>query len=171
MKQEDNNDGRTVVNHIYGFQFNGCNITNPTFQTLVQGGASDGMIAVPEPSGAASDRERASVAEPVAASESVSEPVPALPEALLTDEACRLRERLSKAGILDERWQPVGLSNAEKGVLASLLADRLGIGNLWQTFGSLWGMKPETLRTAYNRGMEQKRTGKFLERAKREMRG
>ena len=98
MKQEDNNDGRTVVNHIYGFQFNGCNITNPTFQTLVQGGASGGRVAVPEPSGAASDRERASVAEPVAASESVSEPVPALPEALLTDEACRLRERLSKAG-------------------------------------------------------------------------
>lgn len=153
MKEDDNKDRRTVVNHIYGFQFNGCSITNPTFQTLVPAGA-------PSASGASDGGGAAPSAS-----------VPALPEVLLTDEACRLRERLSKAGILDEGWQPVALSNAEKGVLASLLADRLGIGNLWQTFGTLWGMKPETLRTAYNRGMEQKRTGKFLERAKREMRG
>lgn len=63
------------------------------------------------------------------------------------------------------------LSNAEKGVLASLLARRLDIPNLWQVFGSLWGMKPETLRTACNKGMDQRRTAEFMERVKGVMEG
>lgn len=148
------NDGQqTVVNHIYGFQFNGCQITNPTFQTIMP---NDVSTDCPETKN--NPAQEAGQKEPGI-----------LPEPLRTTEAERVLERLCSAGILDGRWQPVGLSNAEKGVLASLLADRLGIGSLWQTFGDLWRMKPETLRTACNKGMEQKRTGEFLERVKRSL--
>ena len=38
MKEEK----QTVVNHIYGFQFNGCQMSNPTFQTVVRGDMNDG---------------------------------------------------------------------------------------------------------------------------------
>lgn len=83
--------------------------------------------------------------------------------------ARNLLRRLVQAGMLDEDWQPADLSNAEKGILAWLLARRLKIENQWQTFSALWGMKTETLRTAYNRGMDQRRTGQFMERVKKVM--
>lgn len=90
----------------------------------------------------------------------------ALPAALDTPRAKALLGRLVAAGLVDERWQPLSLSNAEKGVLASLLADRLDLSTPWQTFGGLWGMKSETLRSAYNLGMGQRKTAVFMERVK-----
>ncbi len=94
-----------------------------------------------------------------------------LPAVLGTPQAQALLGRLVAAGLVDERWQPLSLSNPEKGVLASLLADRLGVDNLWQTFGGLWGMKPETLRSACNLGMGQRKTMAFMERVKGVMEG
>lgn len=98
-------------------------------------------------------------------------PEAALPEALCTPLAETLRGRLADAGLVDGHWQPLSLSNAEKGVLASLLADRLEIGNHWKFFGRLWGMNSETLRTAYNKGMDQHRTADFMERVNRALKG
>lgn len=148
------NDGQqTVVNHIYGFQFNGCQITNPTFQTIMPNDVSTDCPETKNNPAQEAEQNESGI----------------IPASLRTTEAERVLERLRSAGIVDSRWQPVGLSNAEKGVLASLLADRLDIGCLWQTFGDLWRMKPETLRSAYNKGMEQKRTGEFLERVKRSL--
>lgn len=114
--------------------------------------------------------------EPVTAAERPSQPSEAaaeepLPEALRTPCAEALLARLVSAGLVDEGWQPLSLTGAEKGVLASLLAGRLDIATPWQTFGRLWGVKPETLRAACNKGMEQRRTGEFLERVKRVMEG
>ena len=88
---------------------------------------------------------------------------------LSTPLALEVMERMVSAGVLNEDWQPQGLSNAEKGVLASCLATRLDIAHVWQTFSALWGMKPETLRTAFNKGMEQRKTAAFLERVKKVM--
>ena len=85
---------------------------------------------------------------------------------LNSPDALALLERLRRAGVVDEAWRPVGLSSAEKGVLASYIAARLGIATPWQTFARLWGMRPDTLRAAYNKGMEQKKTARFLERVK-----
>ena len=87
---------------------------------------------------------------------------------LNSPDALALLERLRRAGVADEAWRPVGLSSAEKGVLASYIAARLGIATPWQTFARLWGMRPDTLRAAYNKGMEQKKTARFLERVKGE---
>lgn len=90
--------------------------------------------------------------------------VPKLPEALLTDKARALQGRLREAGLVDEGWMPVGLSNAEKGTLAEYLTERLDITAKWKLWGSLWGMNPETLRTAKARGLEQERTWAFRSR-------
>ena len=87
---------------------------------------------------------------------------------LNSPDALALLERLRRAGVADEAWRPVGLSSAEKGVLASYIAARLGIATPWRTFARLWDMRPDTLRAAYNKGMEQKKTARFLERVKGE---
>jgi hypothetical protein len=86
----------------------------------------------------------------------------AVPEVLLTDKARELHARLREAGMVDEGWQPVGLSNAERGMLVFQLAVRLDIQNQWQVFASLWGTTPGTLRSAYNKANEQRKTMSFI---------
>ena len=83
------------------------------------------------------------------------------PEVLCTPEARTLYSKLFQAGWLDEHWQPVGLSNAEKGTLIDYIAENLNIRSKWKFFGSLWNMDSETLRTSKARGLEQARTWKF----------
>lgn len=155
---ESKNDGQQpVVNNIYGFQFNGCRITNPTFQTLT------GSTRV------GTDEAETPEAEKMPVQEAEQKEPGILPEPLRTAEAQGVLERLRSAGILDGRWQPVGLSIAQKGVLASLLADRLEIKNLWKTFGGLWRMNSETLRTGCGKSMEQRRISVFRERVRKVM--
>ena len=89
-----------------------------------------------------------------------------LPEAFATAEARSLMGKLINGGLLDGHWQPAGLSNAEKGVLAQYLAGELNVKNQWQTFAALWGMKPETLRRAAAKAMEQKKSLVFQDRLK-----
>lgn len=149
---DSKNDGQQpVVNNIYGFQFNGCQITNPTFQTVMP--SSTGA----EKMEADGEQEAALLAD---------DP---LPEPLRTAEAQALLERMCSAGILDGRWQPVGLSITQKDVLASELADRLGIKHLWKTFGGLWHMNSETLRTGCGKSMDQRRISEFRERIRKVM--
>lgn len=98
--------------------------------------------------------------------EAKAEEETAVPPYLATEEASRLRERLERTGLVDAHWQPVGLTLAEKGVLVQYIAGQLGLDAQWQTFARLWGMKPETLRKAYGKGMEQRKTLTFLDRVK-----
>ena len=90
----------------------------------------------------------------------------AIPQTLDTPEARSLIRKLTDGQILDERWQPVNLSNAEKGILAQYLSAELDIRNQWQSFATLWGMKPETLRRAAAKAMEQKKSLVFQDRLK-----
>ena len=90
----------------------------------------------------------------------------AVPDVLASEEAKELLESLVDADMLTNDWQPVGLSATEKGELAMQLAMKLDISNVWQVFGSLWGMKPETLRAAFNRGRDQKKNATFQDRLK-----
>ena len=137
----------TIVHNYYGITFQNCSMPNATIQTISQPSA---------------DTRRAP---------DTPMPEATLPEALRTPLAETLRGRLADAGLVDGHWQPLSLSNAEKGVLASLLADRLEIGNHWKFFGRLWSMNSETLRTAYNKGMDQHRTADFMERVNRALKG
>ena len=42
----------------------------------------------------------------------------------------------------------------------------LYIQNQWQVFATLWGTTPGTLRSAYNRAIEQQKTMLFIEKLK-----
>lgn len=89
-----------------------------------------------------------------------------LPVELDTPQAEALFAKLRQARMMDEQMQPLDMSNAEKGILAFQLALRLNIQNLWQVFSTLWGTTPGTLRSAYNRANEQRKTLLFLEKLK-----
>lgn len=89
-----------------------------------------------------------------------------LPAELCSAKAGVLHDKLMDAGMLDEDWQPVGLSNAEKGLLVSYVSDRLGLSNQWKVFASLWGMKGETLRRSYNKALDQSKSLLFQDKLK-----
>ena len=105
----------------------------------------------------------AEVVEEVSSDENEILEKPVLPEILCTSDAEALLAKLHSAGIVDEMWQPIGLSNAEKGTLIEYIADKLGIRNKWKFFGNLWHTDSETLRTSKARGLEQDKTWKFRE--------
>ena len=86
---------------------------------------------------------------------------PSLPEILCTPQAEALHAKLRNAGCVDERWNPVGLSNAEKGTLAEYLSEKLGIHSHWKFFSRLWNVNSETLRTSKARGLDQGKTWDF----------
>ena len=86
---------------------------------------------------------------------------PLLPEILCTHQAQSWLAKLRHAGIVDELWKPVELSNAEKGTLAEYLSEKLDIHCHWKFFGSLWNINSETLRTSKARGLEQEKTWNF----------
>ena len=87
-----------------------------------------------------------------------------LPDALCTPQAEALLAKLCDAGMLDARWQPVGLSFSEKGTLIDYIAEKLGIRSKWKLFGTLWNDDAETLRTSKARGLEQESTWSFRTR-------
>lgn len=87
-----------------------------------------------------------------------------LPDVLSTPESEALFVKLHAAGIVDMKWQPVDLSNAEKGTLAEFIAEKLNIRNKWKLFGTLWNTDSETLRTSKVRGLDQNKTWKFRDR-------
>lgn len=84
-----------------------------------------------------------------------------LPEVLCSSDAKALHTKLQQADMVDAYWQPVALSNAEKGTLAEYIADKLSIKSKWKLFGALWKVDAETLRTAKARGLEQDKTWEF----------
>lgn len=84
-----------------------------------------------------------------------------IPEVLCSSDAKALHTKLQQADMVDAHWQPVALSNAEKGTLAEYIADKLSIKSKWKLFGALWKVDAETLRTAKARGLEQDKTWEF----------
>ncbi len=72
-------------------------------------------------------------------------------------------KNLQKHGLLDEKFYPLNLSSAESAVLAYQICITLDINEMWKVFSDLWNITPNALRAAYNRGMEQKKTMKFLD--------
>ena len=89
-----------------------------------------------------------------------------LPDALCTPQAEALLAKLCDAGVLDAHWQPVGLTNTERGLLAKILSDELGIDTPWKVFGDCWQVNSGTLRTAYNQALNQRKSLNFQDRLK-----
>ena len=91
------------------------------------------------------------------------------PEARMSDElkgeeGLAVLKKLQEHGLLDKNFYPMKLSNSESAVLAYQVATTLVIKDVWKVFSDLWDKSPNVLRTAYNRGMEQKKTMKFLDK-------
>ncbi len=76
-----------------------------------------------------------------------------MPEALRSEEAEKLMEALVDEGLLDEAWQPVGLSRPQAAMLADRVAEVLGIKNKWKVFEQLWNRK--NLRNDYNTAINE----------------
>jgi hypothetical protein len=84
-----------------------------------------------------------------------------LPSQLETDQGLRIKEALIDAGLIDDSWQPIGLTGSQRGLLAGTIAQTLDIRNQWQLFGRLWDEKPDTLRKYYNRAFDQSKSLDF----------
>lgn len=91
----------------------------------------------------------------------------AMPDALTSEEAEELLEDLVDAGLLDENWQPKKLSGSEKALVAKAICERLCINEVWQVFGQLWNEKPVTLRSYFNKALDQKKSLDFQEKLKK----
>ena len=89
-----------------------------------------------------------------------------IPPELETPEAKKILARLQKKGLLDADYQPIGLSQAKRGVLAWELCDFLGIRNCWIVMGKLWKIKGDTLRKARDRGFNKKTVMEFEKKIK-----
>ena len=91
------------------------------------------------------------------------DPAARMSDELKGERGLAVLKNLQKHGLLDENFHPMELSNSESAVLAYQIAITLGINEMWKVFSDLWNITPNALRAAYNRGMEQKKTIKFLD--------
>lgn len=91
------------------------------------------------------------------------DPAARMSDELKGERGLAVLKNLQKYGLLDEDFYPLGLSNSESAVLAYQISITLGINEMWKVFSDLWNITPNALRAAYNRGMEQKKTMKFLD--------
>ena len=65
---------------------------------------------------------------------------PALPDALSTEEAMALWEKVQETGYVDSNYQPL-ISRTQSALLADAMAERLGIREKWKVFEVLWNRK------------------------------
>ena len=89
-----------------------------------------------------------------------------VPDKLKTEEAEEIMEDLVDAGILNEYWQPNNLSGTERALVAKAICDKLKINEVWQVFGILWKEKPETLRSYFNKALDQKKSLEYQDKIK-----
>ena len=83
---------------------------------------------------------------------------PALPDALSTEEAMALWEKVQRAGYVDENYRPL-ISRTQAALLADAMAERLGIKEKWKVFEALWNRK--NMYKDYYRAMEQQQSLTF----------
>ena len=80
-------------------------------------------------------------------------------------------DKEQEIGLVTEDFMPSGLSSSEAAILANQIGTELKIDNIWSVFGNYWGPNPNSMRAAYNRGMDQKKTIPFLEKVMPAIRG
>ena len=89
-----------------------------------------------------------------------------IPPDLETPEAKKILARLQKKGLLDADYQPKGLSQAKRGVLAWELCDHLGIKDCWKVMEVLWKCNGETIRKSRSRGINSDTVREFEKKIK-----
>ena len=93
-------------------------------------------------------------------------PAERMSDNLKGEEGQEVLKNLQEHGLLDENFYPLNLSSSESAVLAYQISITLDIKEMWKVFSDLWDISPNALRASYNRGMEQKKTMKFLDEIK-----
>lgn len=94
-----------------------------------------------------------------------------MPNELKTEKAQKIMHNLMDIGVVTEDFMPLGISTSEAAVLAYQIGIELEIKNIWSVFGNYWGPNPNSMRTACNRGMDQKKTAAFLDKVKPAIKG
>lgn len=92
-----------------------------------------------------------------------------VPECLRTQEAEALLMKAVQAGLLDEDLQP-RVSSTEAAMLATYLAERLGIGHVWKVFGTFWHRNKDSMRQKYNEALNQRKSLDFQTKLKQVLR-
>ena len=87
-----------------------------------------------------------------------------LPEALSTEEAMALWEKVKKAGYVDDNFQPL-ISRTQSALLADAMAERLGIREKWKVFETLWNRK--NMYRDYYQALGQQKTLLFHDKLKK----
>lgn len=90
-----------------------------------------------------------------------------IPNELRTEKALEIKEKLMDAGMINENWQPVNLTNTESSMMAKVICEMLSITSPWKLFGSLWNRNPDVLRSSFNKALEQRKTLVFQDKLKR----
>ena len=90
-----------------------------------------------------------------------------VPAQLKTEEERRLMGLLVDAEVLSEDWQPKGLSGSERSLVAKAVCDRLEVNEVWKVFGVLWNERQETLRSYYNKAMNQAKSLDYQDKLKK----
>ena len=86
-----------------------------------------------------------------------------LPDALATEEAMKLWEKVREAGLVDEDFQPT-ISRTQAALLAHYMAKKLDIKDKWKTFETLWNRR--NMYRDYYDAMNQNQTYSFLDKLK-----
>lgn len=94
-----------------------------------------------------------------------------MPGELKTEKAQRIKHNLMDIGVVTEDFMPSGISTSEAAVLANLIGQELEIKNIWSVFGNYWGPNSNSMKSAFYRGMDQKKTAAFLDKVKPAIRG
>lgn len=74
-------------------------------------------------------------------------------ELLHTEKALRVLRALRDIQLLDEDFQPLHLSWAQKGYLAYQIAFKLDIAHVWVVMGAFWHLNGKALKSGRNRAM------------------
>lgn len=89
-----------------------------------------------------------------------------MPNELKTEKAQKIMHNLMDIGVVTEDFMPSGISTSEAAVLANLIGQELEIKNIWSVFGNYWGPNSNSMKSAFYRGMDQKKTAAFLDKVK-----
>ena len=84
-----------------------------------------------------------------------------LPEALSTEEAMALWEKVQKAGYVDDNYQPL-ISRTRAAVLADEIAERLEVKEKWKAFETLWNRR--NMYRDYHDALNQRQSLQFRDK-------
>ena len=104
--------------------------------------------------------------QPEAAQTTQTEAVRPIPQELDTPKAHSVLDGLVGIHVLDDHYQPLGLSWTLRSYLAYQISVKLGFTNVWKVFAEFWGMNARTLKARYNDALKMDSIADFYDKIK-----